>query len=100
METYEEYNGWRNYETWVVNLWLTNDEVSYNSLYDLAKETPDKFALSQILRVDTEERFYDLRDNSVNEIEIPGMFQDLLMKAIGRVDWLEVAEHAIEMLEE
>jgi len=96
MKTHEEYQGWRNYETWVTNLWLTNDEVSHNYLYDLAKETPDKFALSQILREDTEERFYDLQDNN----EVPGMFQDLLMKAIGRVDWLEIAEHAIVMVEE
>lgn len=27
------YNGWKNYETWNVNLWLNNDE----GLYDLAR---------------------------------------------------------------
>ena len=24
------YNGWTNYETWRVHLWLSNDEGSYN----------------------------------------------------------------------
>ena len=24
----QEYNGWKNYETWCVNLWLTNEEGS------------------------------------------------------------------------
>ena len=30
----EGYNGWKNYETWNVALWLGNDE----SLYELARE--------------------------------------------------------------
>ena len=31
------YNGWKNYETWNVALWISNDEV----LYNLAKECRD-----------------------------------------------------------
>jgi hypothetical protein len=32
-----EYNGWTNYETWNVALWINNDE----SLYHLARECGD-----------------------------------------------------------
>ena len=27
----ETYNGWKNYETWNVNLWLANDEPMYRA---------------------------------------------------------------------
>ncbi len=32
-----EYNGWSNRETWVVNLWLTNNERYYDTLQSIIK---------------------------------------------------------------
>ena len=32
-----EYNGWSNRETWLVNLWLTNDECYYEELQAIIK---------------------------------------------------------------
>ena len=40
-----EYNGWTNRETWVVNLWLSNDMESYELLQGIYKnpcETREK----------------------------------------------------------
>lgn len=31
MET-NDYNGWTNYETWNINLWIQNDEGFYNAM--------------------------------------------------------------------
>lgn len=40
MTTLDEYNGWPNYETWNVNLWVMNDEYAYQRFrYELTKGT-------------------------------------------------------------
>ena len=31
----DQYQGWRNYETWAVNLWLTNDQTNYMRLREI-----------------------------------------------------------------
>ena len=35
----EEYNGWKNYETWNVALYLDNDEGTYLAVKDYVKDT-------------------------------------------------------------
>ncbi len=40
------YNGWKNYETWNVALWIGNDE----GLYNLAKESPSYEAFVDTMR--------------------------------------------------
>lgn len=78
------YNGWTNRETWVVNLWLTNDECYYHELCDVVKnfDTTDEQAeeLEQYVRfvADTDERI--------------GIAGDLLTASLGRVNWYEIAE--------
>jgi hypothetical protein len=41
------YNGWTNYPTWCVNLWLSNDEGLYRATVELVDawlETADELA--------------------------------------------------------
>jgi hypothetical protein len=37
----QEYNGWTNYETWLVNLWMDNDPGSQDYYRETAKEMYD-----------------------------------------------------------
>ncbi len=78
------YNGWTNYPTWCVNLWLSNDE----SLYQEAMAQAQRFSqsrgdLAQVLK------------DWVCDVLAPDLgatfAADLLGYALGEVDWHELA---------
>ena len=85
-----DYNGWSNYETRLVNLWLTNDEANYALLQEaLGKDMWRTYEQAEwpemMLR-------YELDD----EIDEPCLWQDLLRAAFGRINWSEIIENNIE----
>jgi hypothetical protein len=71
------YNGWANYETWNVSLWLQNDE----GLYNLAFECGDYETLVNRLYEDYGVREtkdgVKFNDPKINRIEMNEMLQDL-----------------------
>ena len=84
------YNGWKNYETWNVKLWLDNEYGSYIEVTDQAK---------QAVEAETERyEFADWLKDYVEEILFPedaepsGLAADLLRGALSDVDWFEIAE--------
>lgn len=90
------YNGWINYETWAVKLWIDNDQGLAEQLQDEAKTwaNTDKkdaaYGLSQVLKDQFTEN-HPLPDAS--------LYTDLLTAALGEVDWYEIAEHLLEEME-
>jgi len=92
------YEGWANYETWAVNLWLSNDEGSYNYICELADESLTKtkadkhhthkenagLALSNLIKDFVEDSKPDQQKSSV--------YTDLLTHALGCVDYYEIAK--------
>jgi hypothetical protein len=94
-----EYNGWTNYETWVVKLWMDNEEGTYEYWKEVTTTLPPtgpdgwqagKYELAKILKVEHEEALPDLE----------GFAVDLLNAALGEVNWNEIAESLIGNLEE
>jgi len=79
----ERYNGWTNYETWLVDLWLTNEQCSYTVLQEICAESMSKYGKAEMLEA-------YVRDNAGSEL--PGMVADLVNAAFARVNWVEIVE--------
>ena len=85
------YNGWANYPTWAVHLWLTNDEELYHQSIDLVGESggPD-------LRITIADAFKAwVRDDLTPDLGA-SFSADLLGYALDQVDWLEIADSFLE----
>lgn len=92
------YNGWKNYPTWAVNLWLSNDEGLYNEVTAQVQEiTAEDESRSEYWTL-TESHKYTVADTLKEMVEaitedeeIRGMSADLLGWSVGHVDWNEIA---------
>ena len=82
------YNGWVNYETWCVNLWLTNEQGTYFAMREMAKEAGDEYAAAGVIKEWVEE-MNPLADDAT-------MFSDMLNAALREVNWNDIARHALE----
>jgi hypothetical protein len=103
----ETYNGWANYPTWNVALWMDNEQGSYAYARELADVA---IRANTVLMADVEtealvrERaVYDLaealqgwHEESVPELE--GFAADLHGWAMRQVDWREIAGHLVDEL--
>jgi hypothetical protein len=78
----KQYNGWSNYETWAVKLWIDNDEGSQEYWNERASEAKDVYSLSQELQTEHEE----------NTPAVTGVYADLLNASLSEVNWHEIAE--------
>lgn len=84
------YNGWKNYETWAVSLWLNNDLYQAQcSIVAQVKENneDDKDRWANEIAKQLEE-FVDER----NPVSEASLYCDLLNASLSEVDWLEIAE--------
>lgn len=84
--TTETYNGWTNYESWVVALWIDNEESAHINAREIASEHESDMAAGEAI-----ERWLD----SQLEDRIPesGLLADLITHAMARVDWREIGAH-------
>lgn len=103
--TDKKYNGWTNYETWNVNLWLTsNDEGTYLFFTDKARETYEEsektehFSKLEKATLDLSDfiQEYIEENNPLNDQS--GLYSDILRANLSRsaVNYYEIAEGLLE----
>jgi len=83
--TVSTYSGWSNRETWVMNLWLANDETYCDEMRRIIK-TCDKYEQAEQLES-------LIRDELEGSLEESGLLGDLLTASLGRVSWQEIIEN-------
>jgi hypothetical protein len=114
------YNGWKNYPTWAVNLWLSNEQGTSNECSYMAREAlrdaphdknvkpwfyPDGSQGEPVWTVEQAAR-YRLADTmkeyvaDLTEREPSSLAADLLGYALGEVDWNEIADSWLETAKE
>jgi len=91
-----KYNGWANYETWNIKLWMDNDEGSYHYWKEVAQELIGRACWS---RGRIERQLADqLQEEHESELpnELGGWQSDILRGALSSVDWHEIAKALLE----
>ncbi len=102
-----KYNGWTNYETWNVALWMGNDQGNYNWSCGQAQESYDQASagrtftreeqatldLAETLKSDYEDGMAEILEDAQKTASV---WADLLGSALSEVNWYEIAEHLLE----
>jgi hypothetical protein len=74
MSEASNYNGWSNRETWVANLWLTNDQARYCLVLEALKHSGGDYTAAEWLQE-------QLRNQLDEEAGNSSMWSDLLSTA-------------------
>jgi hypothetical protein len=81
-----EYNGWANYETWNVNLWLMNDESAYRRMLS---------RLSRFEKPISEGDARHIAEHSLGAVKTP----DDVRLDDPSIDWGEIVKSILECVE-
>ena len=94
----QTYNGYASYETWLVAVWIDNDQGNIDHWVDVARH---HYSISEDRKYFTKKEeaiisfAEDMKewygDHVPDSDKIGGLFSDMLHAALGSVDWHELA---------
>ena len=79
----QEHNGYSNFETWCISLWIWNEEGLY------------RYWLERVAFGRLADELETWASDAMPELQ--GLYSDLLTHALGMVHWDEIAESLAEM---
>lgn len=82
----KEYNGYTNYETWCINLWLDNDQYTQEYMIELTEQANKPYELANMIKDYIEE------NNPLNDSGA-SVYSDLLQSAIDNCNFDEIANN-------
>lgn len=106
----KKYNGWTNYETWLVNLWMDNEEGSCSYWAEQSQEAYDNAAAGDSYSSQTRmesatcslaEMLKEQHEEAIEQAGIKnGFIADLIGAAMSEVNWYEIAGHLLDEVEQ
>ena len=90
----DTYNGWTNYQTWCVKLWIDSDEGSQRYWEREATDADGVHDLADQLKEEHQDALHIEAAHILRDVS--GMFLDLLQHGLDCVNWDEIAKHMIE----
>ena len=88
----KEYNGYTNYPTWVVELWIDNNRFDHDYWLEMARQHNSIYDLSAALKSNYE---------MVNPLgDDASVFSDLMTWALAYVNWDEIAKNYLDAITE
>lgn len=102
------YNGWTNYETWLIKLWIDNNEESYDYWREQTRDCWRYPSTNQFIDSHRGRTVLALAERLKNEHEAivdsalepahleTSFVADLLTGVLSDVDWREIAEALVD----
>lgn len=84
----KEYNGWTNYETWLLALWLDNDAGTQERCYEIVDQHGNTLQGEEVLR--------EMIDENNPLIDTATFYSDLINAALSEVNWYEIMGHYVK----
>ncbi len=99
------YNGWKNYETWNVALWIDNDQGAYHMRQEWAQESWNEaeadrtFTREEVAKSSLAAKIKEYMEENNPLADEASTYSDLLSAALSEVDYYEIAENWLDDVE-